>query len=131
VPIVHSPKEATELFKEPGFFASRAPYDFLGGFSPGKMGELRRLFALIEEPVEGHLKGPGKLLKGLDGGHGVAVLHPRDVRAEKTAALFDVPLREVFYFADCAEAVGDKHAQIMTLRLAINNRRVLSSARTF
>ena len=55
----------------------------------------RWFLPLIKQLVERNFQGRCEPLQGFERGHGVPVLHPRDVAAEQTGALFDITLRKI------------------------------------
>ncbi len=73
VAIVHSTHQPAQLMQKACFLAVTSPDDIVGAFSLRKVGELRRLFAVVEELVEWDLESASHFLKSLDGRNSMAI----------------------------------------------------------
>ena len=86
-----------------------APDDIVAILALGEVGKLGRFFAVIEELIEWNFEGAGQFLKRFDGRNSVAIFNAGDVATKKSRALFDVPLGELFFFAQGAKSVAYNH----------------------
>src|SRR5712692_5744403 len=77
VGLTHASEERSELLEKPSLFARTAPGDIVRGLPLREIWQFRRLFAIVEELVEGNFEGPGKLLQRFDGRDSMCVLNPR------------------------------------------------------
>src|ERR1700687_6143766 len=85
----HAAEQAAELGKEACFFALAAPYNVVSRLALGKIRQLGRLFAIVEELVHRDFEGAYKFPKRLDSRNCVSVFDTRDVTAKQSRSLFD------------------------------------------
>src|SRR5437899_1178700 len=107
----HAPEQTAELAQRSRVFARAAPRAFGRRPALGQVGQFERLLAVVEELIQGNFEGAGELLQRLDRRDGVPVLNAGDVAADQARALLDVPLRELLFLAQCAEAVADYRSE--------------------
>jgi len=75
VTFFHAAEQAAELGKQSRLFARTSPSNVVGSFALREMRQLRRLFDVVEKPVQRHIKGTGEFLKRFDSGDSVPILH--------------------------------------------------------
>src|ERR1700694_547050 len=107
---------AAKLVQVPGVFACAAPRDVLRRFPFEQIRQHGPLLAFVKELIEGNLESASHFLQCLNRGNGMTVLDARDIATEQASTLFDVPLREILFFAECEKAVSDNHWGIIPPR---------------
>src|ERR1700680_2404660 len=103
-----------KLVQKTSLFPGAAPHDVVGAFALRKVGKLGRLFSVIEELVKRDFQGASHFLECFNGRNGMAIFHARDIAAEQSGALFDVPLGKLFFFAQGAKSITDNHVGIVS-----------------
>ena len=114
VPFFDSTHEPAKLIQKTGFFSGAAPNDIVGALALRKVGKLGGFFSVIEELVERDFQGASHFLECFNGRHGMAIFDARDIAAEQSGALFDVPLGKLFFLAQGAKPIGDNHVGIVS-----------------
>jgi hypothetical protein len=102
-------EQATKTTQVASLFSSAAPSDIVRALPLRKIGQLRWLFAVVEELVEGNFHGACQLFESLDRRNSMAIFDARDIAAEKAGAFLDIALREFFCFTKQAKPVTDYH----------------------
>ena len=113
VAIFNATHEPAKLVQKTSLFTGASPHDIVGAFALRKVGQLRRLFSVIEELIEWDVQRTRHFLERLDGRNRVAVLDARDIATKKSGALFDVPLGKLLFFAQNAKPITDNHVGIV------------------
>jgi len=106
--------EPAKLVQKTGLFPGAAPDNFVGVFALRKVGKLGRFFSVIEELIERDFQGASHFLECFNGRNGMAIFHARNIAAEQSGALFDVPLGKLFFFAQGAKAITDNDVGIVS-----------------
>jgi len=101
--------KTAKLVQNARVFPVTAPNNIVRRLALGEVGKFRRLLAVVEELIEWNLERAGQFLKRFNGRNCVAIFHSRDVATQKPCTLFDVPLRELLFFAQCAKSVAYNH----------------------
>src|SRR6266404_254790 len=109
-------QQAAKLVEKAGIFTDAAPGDVIGRLPLGEIRQLRRFFTVIKELIKWALKSARQLLQRFDGRDGMTILYAGNVTTKQTGALLDVALGEFLFFAECAKAVTNNHAGIVTCR---------------
>jgi len=112
----HLRKQAAKLVEKARIFTDAAPGDVVRRFTLGQIRQLRRFLTVIKELIEWALESASELFQRFDGRDSVAVLDARNITAEKPCSLFDVALGEFLIFAECAKAVTNNHACIISCK---------------
>jgi hypothetical protein len=112
--IFNATEEPAKLAQKTGFFSCAAPNDIVGAFALRKIGKHGRFFTVIEELVERDFQGASQFLECFNGRNGMAIFDARDIAAEQSGALFDVPLGKLFVLAQNAKSVADNHVGIVS-----------------
>src|ERR1700682_710426 len=68
-------QQAAQFVEKSCFFAYAPPGDIVGRFSLGKIRELRRLFAVIEELIEWAFESACHFFQRFNGRNGVSIFH--------------------------------------------------------
>jgi len=85
-------QQATKLVEIARFLTGTAPGDIVGRSALGKVRQLRRLFAVVEELIKWAFEGARQFLQCFDGRDGVAIFNARDIASEETCTLLDITL---------------------------------------
>ncbi len=109
-------QRTAKLVEKACIFTGTAPGDVVRRFAIEKIRQFGRFLAFIEKLVHRNFQSPGHFLQCFDGRNGVTVFHARDIASEESGSLFDCALGEFLFFAECAKAVADNHAGIISLR---------------
>ena len=116
IPFFRLAQQAAKLVKKACIFTGTAPGDIIRRLPLGEIRQLRRLLAVIKELIKWALESAGKLLQRLNGRDSMTILDTGYVATKQTGALFDVTLGEFLFFAECAKAVTNNHADIVACR---------------
>ena len=114
VALVEAAQQAAQFGQKTCFLAGSTPGDLRSGAALGEVRQFGWFFPVVEKLIEWNLESAGHFLEGFDGRNRVAIFNPGDVTAKKAGALFDVPLRQFFFFAQSAKTVADNHGRIFT-----------------
>jgi hypothetical protein len=125
VATTHQPAQAAQQTR---IFTLAAPGNLVSGFTLRKIGQLGRFFAIVEQLVERNLHRSRQFFERLDGRHGVAIFHARNVTAEKSGALLDVTLGKFFCFSKQADTISNYHGRYCCMKYFIVARRKLAFA---
>jgi hypothetical protein len=105
-------EQSAKFVEEARVFAARAPHNVLTGLALGQVWQHRRFLAVIKELIEWAFESASHLLQCFNGRNCVAILDSGNVAPQKAGALFDIALGEFLFFAECAKAITDNHADI-------------------
>jgi hypothetical protein len=113
VAFFYATHQPAKLVQQTRLFAGTTPHDIVGASALRKVGKLRRFFSVIEELIKRDFQSAGHFFQRFDGRNGMAIFHAGDVAAKQSGALFDVPLGELFFFAQKAKTVTYDHIGIV------------------
>src|SRR2546422_3843903 len=109
--VVDPRDQPLNLFEEAEIFSVfSGEGQFLGRPPLAQVGQRRGFVTLVKKLVERNLQRRRQPLQRFDRRHGMPILHSGDIATQQTRALFDVPLREVFFFSEFFETSSDDHA---------------------
>ena len=114
VVIFDATHEPAKLVQKTSLFPAAAPNDVVGALALRQAGEFGRFFSVIEELVKWDFQSASHFLERFDGRNGMAIFHSRDIAAEQSCALFDVPLGKLLFFAQCAKPIAYNHVGIVS-----------------
>jgi hypothetical protein len=115
--------EPAKLVQQTRLFSGTAPDNVVSVLTLGKIGKLGRLFAVIEKLIEWDFQSARHFLQRLDGRNGMAIFNAGDVATKQSGALFDIPLRVFFFFAQCAKPIAYNHFGIVPQSYSARKRK--------
>src|ERR1700730_2660112 len=111
-------QQATKLVEITSLFTDVSPSYVVRRCALQVDGQSWRVFALVEELIEGDLKGTRKLFQCLNGRDRVAIFYPGNITTKQPSSLFDVALGEFLFLPHFAEAVANNHGALLHQRMA-------------
>src|SRR6266849_354694 len=117
VPFFDFAQQAAKLVEKACIFTDAAPGDVVRRLALGEIRQLRRFLTVIKELIEWALESASQLFQGFDGRDSMAILNAGNVATKQAGTLFDVALGEFLFFAECAKAVTNNHADIIPCNL--------------
>jgi hypothetical protein len=113
VALIDATHEPAKLVQKTSFFPGASPNDLVGAFALREIGKLRGLFSIVEKLIKRDFEGASHFLECFNGRNRMAILHPGDIAAKQSCALFDVPLGKLLFFAQNAKPIADNHVGIV------------------
>src|SRR5713101_3060525 len=113
-------QQTAKLIQKSRIFSGATPKVFVS-LALGKVQQLGRPVAIVEKLVHWNFQSPRHLLQCFYCRNSMIILDAGDVGAHKTRPLFDVTLRKILFFAECAKAVAYNHRGIISLRYIKGN----------
>ena len=107
--VVGFTEQAAKLVQVARLFPRTAPSDIVGGLALRKVGELGRLFTVVEELIKWALESARQFFQSLNGRNGMAIFDAGNVTTKQTGTLLDIALGEFLFFAQSAKPVTDNH----------------------
>lgn len=95
VSFVNATQQAPKATEDSPVFPRASPRTLVRPRPLQKIWQRRGLLAVVEKVVHRNFHGSGQLFKRFNGRDRVTVLDARNIAAEQTSALFDVPLRKL------------------------------------
>ena len=105
--------QSAELVQKTRLFPGISPNDVRSGLALRKVGEFGRFFAVIEKLIKRDFQSARQFLERFDGRNSMAIFDAGDIATKQSSALFDVPLRKLFFFAQRAKTVAYDHVAIV------------------
>jgi hypothetical protein len=113
VAFFNSTHQPAKLVQQTCLFPGAAPRDIVSAPALRKVGQFRRFFSVIEKLIKRDFQSARHFFQRFDGRYGMAIFHAGNIATKQSGALFDVPLRKLLIFTQCAKTVTYDHVGIV------------------
>lgn len=107
--LIRLAQQAAKLVEIARLFAGAAPGDVVRRPALGEVGQLGRLFAVVEELIKWAFESARQFFQRFNGWDSVAIFHAGNVTTQKSGTLLDIALGEFLFLAQSAKTVTNNH----------------------